>query len=167
MFLPSKLANQATWERGSKIGNSQARKRNPNPNFLVRISSNGMGVFEVKGWGPKSSVCTEKRRETKLFAGISGIFGGISRRCPKSLRTKKFVLIFGPQIPKVVTRGCAKLGCCKLGVQLLQMGFLEGVLSHDPVGVHPKHYGQVKANLDPDVDPRVGPRVDTSGPTRS
>ena len=31
----------------------QGRKRNPNPNFLVRISSGGMGVFHVKGWGAK------------------------------------------------------------------------------------------------------------------
>ena len=49
----------------------QGRKRNPNPNFLVRISSGGVGVFHVKGWGPKSSVCLSKPGETKLFGGIS------------------------------------------------------------------------------------------------
>ena len=49
-------------------------KRNPNPNFLVRISSGGVGVFHVKGWGPKSSVCPSKPRETKLFGGISRDF---------------------------------------------------------------------------------------------
>ena len=50
---------------------SQARETNPNPNFLVRISSGGVGVFYVKGWGPKSSVCPSKPRETKLLGGIS------------------------------------------------------------------------------------------------
>ena len=58
---------------------SRQGKKNPNPNFLVRISSGGVGVFHVKGWGPKSSVCPSKPRENKLF-------GGISRGCPtKSL----------------------------------------------------------------------------------
>ena len=31
-------------------------KKEPKPNFLVRISSGGVGVFHVKRWGPKSSV---------------------------------------------------------------------------------------------------------------
>ena len=37
--------------------------------LLVRISSGGMGVFHVKGWGPKSLVSpsTSKPRETKLL----------------------------------------------------------------------------------------------------
>ena len=52
----------------------QGRKRNPNPNCLVRISSGGVGVFHVKGWGPKSSVCPSKPRETKLFGGTSRDF---------------------------------------------------------------------------------------------
>ena len=34
--------------------------------------------------GPKSSVCPLKRRENKLFGGISRDFGGISRGRPKS-----------------------------------------------------------------------------------
>ena len=42
-----------------------------NPNLLVRISSGGKGVFHVKGWGPKSSVCPSKPRETKLLSGNS------------------------------------------------------------------------------------------------
>ena len=32
---------------------TQGRKRNPNPNFVVRISLGGVGVFHGKGWGPK------------------------------------------------------------------------------------------------------------------
>ena len=54
----------------------QARKRNPNPNFLVRISSGGVGVFHVKGLGPKSSACPPKPKETKLLAGYPGILAG-------------------------------------------------------------------------------------------
>ena len=57
-----------------KTINIQVRKRNPNPNFLVRISSDGVGVFHVKGWGPKSSVCPSKPWKTKLFGGISRNF---------------------------------------------------------------------------------------------
>ena len=45
----------------------QARERNPNLNFLVRICSGGVGVFHVKGWGPKSSVCPSKPGKPNLF----------------------------------------------------------------------------------------------------
>ena len=45
----------------------QGQKRNPNPNFLVRIFSGGVGVFHGKGWGPKSSVCPSKPGKVKLF----------------------------------------------------------------------------------------------------
>ena len=48
----------------------QRRKRNPNPNFLVRISSGG--VLPREGVGAKKfSICPLKPRETKLFGGIS------------------------------------------------------------------------------------------------
>ena len=49
-----------------------------------------VGVFPVKGRGPKSSVCPSKPRETKLFGGISRDFAGISQGHLKSLR-KMFV----------------------------------------------------------------------------
>ena len=45
----------------------QARKRSTNSNFLVWISSTGVGVFHVKGWGPKSSVSPSKPRENMKF----------------------------------------------------------------------------------------------------
>ena len=70
---------------------SQGRKRNPNPNFLVRIFSGGVGVFHTKGWGPKSSVCPSKPGKSNFFGGISRDFAGISRGCPKSLRKKVWV----------------------------------------------------------------------------
>ena len=34
-----------------------------------RTSSVGVGVFHVKGWGPKSSVCPSNPRKTKFFGG--------------------------------------------------------------------------------------------------
>ena len=55
----------------------QGRKRNPNPNFLVRIFSGGVAVFHVNWWGPKSSVCSSKHREIKLLGGMSRDFAGI------------------------------------------------------------------------------------------
>ena len=58
------LLRSKPWQRGS---GSEGRKRNPNPNFLVRISSSGVGVFHVNERGPKSSACPSKPRETKLF----------------------------------------------------------------------------------------------------
>ena len=75
---------------------NQARKRNPNLNFLVRIFSGGVGVFHPKGWGPKRSVCPSKPGKSNFFGGISRDFAGISRGCPKSLRKKGLGSIFGP-----------------------------------------------------------------------
>ena len=53
--------------QGGRTASLQGKKRNPNPNFLIQIFSGRVGVFHVKGWGPKSSVCPSKPRETKLF----------------------------------------------------------------------------------------------------
>ena len=52
------------------------KTRNPNPNFLVWNFPVGWGVFHVNGWGPKSSLCPSKHRETKLLGGISRDLGG-------------------------------------------------------------------------------------------
>ena len=62
----------------------QARKRNPNLNFLIQIFSGGVGVSHVEGWGPKSSVCPSKSGKPNFFGGISRDFAGISQRRPKS-----------------------------------------------------------------------------------
>ena len=50
----------------------------------------------MKGWGPKSSVCPSKYRETKLFGGIPRDFAGISRECPKSLSKRGLCSILVP-----------------------------------------------------------------------
>ena len=78
---------QATLKFSSK---NQARKKGTNPNIWVRIFSGGVGVFHTKGWGPRSSVCPSKPGKSNFLGGISRDFAGISRRCPKSLRKKKF-----------------------------------------------------------------------------
>ena len=79
---------------------SQARKRNPSPNFLVQISSGGVGFFHVKGWGPKSSVCPSKPRKTKLFGGISRDFcwdiPGTPENVEKKRLCSKFCSLFRP-----------------------------------------------------------------------
>ena len=77
---------------------SQARKKNPNLNFSVRIFSGGVVVFHVKGWGPKSSVCPSKPREFNFFGGISRDFAAISRKRPKSLRKKSLGSILVPYL---------------------------------------------------------------------
>ena len=65
---PLRLVHMISWKKSAK---SQGRKRNPNPNFRVRISSGGVGVFHVKVWGPKSSVCPSKPGKPNFFGGIS------------------------------------------------------------------------------------------------
>ena len=75
--------------------NIQAREKSTNPNFRVRIFSGGVGVFHVKGWGPKSSICPSKPGKSNFFGGISQDFAGISPKCPKSLRKRSLCSIFG------------------------------------------------------------------------
>ena len=74
----------------------QGRKRNPNPNVLVRIFSGGVGVFHVNGRGPKSWVRPSEPGKSNFFGGISRDFAGVSRGCPKSLRKKSLCSIFVP-----------------------------------------------------------------------
>ena len=66
----------------------QGGKRNPNPNFLVRIFSSGVGVFDVNGWGPKTSTRPSKPGKSNFLCGMSRDFARISRGRPKSLRKK-------------------------------------------------------------------------------
>ena len=50
----------------------------------------------MKEWGPKSSVCPLKPRESNFFGGISRDFAGISRKRPKSLRKNVWVQFSSP-----------------------------------------------------------------------
>ena len=76
----------------------QGGKRNPNPNFLVRIFSSGVGVFHVNGWGAKSSIRPSKPGKSNFLGGISRDFAGISRGRPKSLKKKSLGSIFVPYL---------------------------------------------------------------------
>ena len=76
---------------------TQGRKTNPNPNFMVRISSGGVGVFHVKGWGRKSLVCPSKPGKSNFLGGIFRDFAGVSLECPKSLRKKVCVQFSFPK----------------------------------------------------------------------
>ena len=49
----------------------QARKRNPNPNFLVRISSGRVEVFHVKG-----GMSFETQQNQTFWRDISGVLVG-------------------------------------------------------------------------------------------
>ena len=72
--------------------------KEPKPKlFLVRICSGGMGVFHVKGWGPKSSLCPSKPMETKLFGGILGVLLG-NPGWPEKFQNKEFVFNFRPLV---------------------------------------------------------------------
>ena len=47
----------------------------------------------MEGWGPKKldmSFEAQNPGKTNFLAGYPGIFAGISRGCPKSLRKKRF-----------------------------------------------------------------------------
>ena len=73
-------------------------EKSTNPHFSVRIFSGGLGVFHVKGWGPKSSVCSLKPGKSNFFAGISRDFARKSQRPPKSLRKKVCVQVSAPNM---------------------------------------------------------------------
>ena len=45
----------------------------------------------MKGWGPKSSVCPSKPRETKCFGGISRDFRRDIPGVPEKFEKRKFV----------------------------------------------------------------------------
>ena len=72
----------------------QGGKRNPNPNFLVRIFSSGVGVFHVNGWGPKSSIRPSKPGKSNFFGrDIPGFCRDIPG-VPEKFEKKRFVFNF-------------------------------------------------------------------------
>ena len=80
---------------------TQGRKRNPNPNCLVRVFSGGVGVFHVNEWGPKSSVCPSKPGKSTFWGGISRDFA------PEKVWEKKFVFDSRPlETPSMYFREC-------------------------------------------------------------
>ena len=89
---------------------SSGKKKEPEPNFFGPDIFGGVGVFHVKGWGPKGSVCPSNARKTKLFGGISQIFWRDIPRVLKKLKTKVGVLFLDPRIcPKSQNEVCPVL----------------------------------------------------------
>ena len=62
--------------------------------FLVRIFPDGVGVFHVKGWGPKSSVCPSKPGKSNFFGGISRNFAWDIPAAPEKFEKKKVCVQF-------------------------------------------------------------------------
>ena len=76
----------------------QARKESTNPNFWVRICSGGVGVFHVKGLGPKKFGMCLETTEIKLFRrDIPGFCCDIPE-VPEKLEKKKYVFSSRPLI---------------------------------------------------------------------
>ena len=50
----------------------------------------------MNGWGPKSSLCPSKHRDTKLLGGISQDFGRDIPGAPEKFEKKTSVFDFGP-----------------------------------------------------------------------
>ena len=70
------------------------RKKNPNPNFLVRIFSSGVGVFHVNGVGAKKFDTSLETREIKLFGwDIPGFCRDIPE-VPEKFEKKKVCVQF-------------------------------------------------------------------------
>ena len=109
-LLPSTVstAHHPTKEADSQIARKPVDEPHPgpqsvvdlasftNPNFWVRISSGGVGVFHVKGWGPKVRYVPRNPGKPNFRAGYPGIFAGMSRGCPKSSRKGALCSIFVP-----------------------------------------------------------------------
>ena len=84
-FLPitGAAVKHSSWCGGPRFSAKTSMTRRVLWVVSVRISSGGVGFFHVKRWGPKSSVCPSKPRESKVFSGISWDFAGISRGAQK------------------------------------------------------------------------------------
>ena len=75
----------------------QARKKEHKPKLSSPDISGWVGVFHVKGWGPKSSVCPSEPGKSNFFGGTPRNFAGISRLRPKSLTKRVSVQFLAPE----------------------------------------------------------------------
>ena len=73
---------------------NQARKGNPNPDFLVRISSGGVGFFHVGGGqGQKARYVPRNQGNQTFLAGYPGILAGYPGGARKVWPNKKKVCV--------------------------------------------------------------------------
>ena len=87
-LLSSSRSRKSALRRETTKKGYQGRKRNLNPNFLVWISLGGVGVFHVKGWGPKVRYVLRNPGKPNFLAGYPGILPGWE---PEKFEKKKFV----------------------------------------------------------------------------
>ena len=72
--FPGTLVLTKGYRVGSELLGIRQEKRSTNPNLWFWMSSSGVGVMHVKGWGPKRSASPSNPQETKPFGGISRNF---------------------------------------------------------------------------------------------
>ena len=77
-----------------------ARSRKEHKPKLLSPDIFRWGKFQVKEWGPKSSVCTSKPGKSNFFGGISRDFAGISRQSPEKFEKKVCVQFLAPNIAR-------------------------------------------------------------------
>ena len=106
------VADGKSLVRTSGVGDGGENSILTNPNFLVRISSGGVGVFHVKEWGPKSSVGPSTPRETRIFGGMSREFGQDVPEMPQKFEKKNCVQFLSP-----IFQGISGLSCGVPGFQ--------------------------------------------------
>ena len=58
----------------------------------------------MKGWGPKSSVCPSKPRETKLFGRVSRDFCRVIPEVPQKFEKREFVFNSRPQYNIIILK---------------------------------------------------------------
>ena len=85
------------------------------PNFWVRMSSCGVEVFYVKGWGPKSSACPSKPRNSKLFGRITQDFCRDIPGVPEKFEKNKLVFNSCPLYVAFLSVVLGKLSIAKKG----------------------------------------------------
>ena len=77
----------------------QARKKNPNPNFWVRIFPVGYGSSTWRGWGQKFRYMPRNQGNQTVWAGCPGILLGYPGIARKVWEKKHCVQILAPTHP--------------------------------------------------------------------
>ena len=87
----------------SKKNKERKDREEHKPKHLSPDVSGGVGVFHVKGWGPKSSVCPSKPGKSNFFGAISHIPGFCRDipELPEKFERNKYVFNFWPYISEL------------------------------------------------------------------
>ena len=69
---------------------ASGKRKEPKPKLFGLDIFGWVGVFHVKEWGPKSSICPSKPGKPNIFGRISRDIPGV----PEKFEKKKFVFNF-------------------------------------------------------------------------